>query len=221
MRTTFSSLLLLAFTLLLQINKATAQKDFIEGTIVYKVVVDITSDQIDVSRQTGTYTLSLKGDMVRKDIKMDNGYTNTIIINNTSGTVYSLQTTGGTHYAVQLDYKEFVGRQAPYERFTITPEEGTQLIAGHKAGKASISYSDGNASVIYLTDEWKLKEKMLYERFPGITHLPLSYEIKNEKGMLMNFTAVKIDAKPVATSFFRVPQHYKIISNQEYKQMSK
>jgi hypothetical protein len=198
-----------------------AQQPFIEGTIVYSVSIGPVAGSAGFTEHAGTYTITIKGGSVRKELLMNSGYRNVIIENKNTGIVYSLQPAAGQNYAIQLQAQDAAEKMKPYEGFVQKDEEGTMTIAGQPCHKASIRYKDGTTSSLYYTTAWSNPHASLFERFPGIKYIPLSFEYRNNEGITMHFAAEKLDAQPVESALFRVPPDYKIISNAEYKSMRK
>jgi hypothetical protein len=200
---------------------ANAQQPFVEGVIVYSVSIGPVAGNAGFTEHAGTYTLTLKGASIRKELRMNSGYQNVIIENKNTGSIYSLQLAAGQNYAIQLKAQDVEEKMKPYDGFSQKDEDGTMTIAGQPCRKATIHYKDGSASSLYYTTTWTNPTASLFERFPGIKYIPLSFEYRNEEGITMHFAAEKLDARPVESSLFRVPPDYKIISNAEYKAMRK
>jgi hypothetical protein len=203
------------------IPAAKAQQPFVEGVIVYSVSIGPVAGSAGFTEHAGTYTLTLKGASVRKELRMNSGYQNVIIENNNTGSVYSLQAAAGQNYAIQLRAQDVDEKMKPYEGFSQKDEDGTMTIAGQPCTKATIRYKDGSASSLYYTTAWSNPTPSLFERFPAIKYIPLSFEYRNDEGITMHFAAEKLEARPVESSLFRVPPDFKIISNAEYKSMRK
>lgn len=212
---------LLIMTMISTFFVSKAQEVFSEGIIIYAVSIGNVSGTQGFTDHAGTYTITLKGKLIRKELKMNNGYQNIILHNRTSGTTYSLQSTGGQLYAVQLDAKDVLDKQRPYERYSIRKEEGLSTIAGQQCQKAKITYKDGSISEAYLSTKWTTSDSAIYDRYPGIVALPLSFEYRNEDGIVMHFNAEKVVANPVENAVFRIPASYKMITNQEYKMLKR
>lgn len=197
---------------------AAAQQTFVEGVIRYSVSIGPVSDSTGFTEHAGTYTVILKGSQLRKELSMNTGYQNVIITNTNTSTAYSLQSTGGQAYAIQLSMQDLKNRQKPYENFKQQDYPGKMTIAGLPCERATVTYKDGTKSSIYYTTAWQAPDLVLYDRFPGIKNIPLAFEYRNDDGIVMHFQAEKLDAVPVESALFRVPPEYKIISNAEYKQ---
>jgi hypothetical protein len=217
-----NALTTIAFTLAMLFSlTARAQQGFIEGTIVYSVRVGPIGGTNSFTEHAGTYTLTVKGAAIRKELRMNSGYQNVIIENQNTGAIYSLQPAAGQNYAIQLRAQDVAEKQKPYEGFTQTDEEGAMTIAGQPCRKATITYKDGTTSSLYYTTSWASPHPSLFDRFPGIKNIPLSFEYRNEEGITMHFDAEKLETRPVESALFRVPPAFKIISNAEYKAMGK
>lgn len=211
--------LIVLFTFLIH-SSLYAQQTFVEGIIKYAVQVKNPAEDKEY-KPAGFYTIYVKGNLVRRELKMNKGYENIILINSSAKTAYSLQTSSTNNFAVQLDFNKFSARQQSFENFVLQQENTSIKILNYEAKKASIKYKDGSNAVIYYTSEIKLDEPNVLEHFPGINVLPLSFEFNREDGSTMRFEAEVLEIKPVATSMFTIPVGYKIISHKEYKEMSK
>ncbi len=216
-------ILILAISLLCLFGTTTAlaQQPFVEGTIVYAVRIGPVAGGTGFTEHAGTYTLTVKGASLRKELKMNSGYRNIIIQNSNTDAIFSLQPAAGQNYAIQLRMQDIRERQRPYEGFVQKEEEGPMTIAGQPSKKASVTYKDGSSSSLYYTTAWTSPHPSLFDRFPGIKYIPLTFEYRNEEGITMHFAAERIESSPVESSLFRVPPDYKIISNEEYKALSR
>jgi len=210
--------LVLLLLLLLTVTGAMAQKPFIEGFIVYKAQIEMT----DGSVVTGTYTFTFKNGRIRKALKLNNGYEDIILINNTQKTAYSLQAKGNRKYAIQLNVDDLEKQQTHFAGYQLDEEKNEgKIIAGITAFKGRVRYKDGSATDIYYTSEWCPDKSLTYDRFPDAKFLPLSYSYKDASGAVLRLEAEKVDLKPVENALFRVPSDYKIISYKEYRQLNK
>jgi len=212
--------LLILITLLLG-AQVKAQQNFVEGTIVYSVTIGPLAGGTGYTEHAGTYTIIVKGSNIRKELKMNSGYHNVLIRNNNSGSIFSLQPAAGQNYAIQLQAQDLKERQNPYEDFIQKEEQGTMTIAGQQCQKATVTYKDGSTSSLYYTSSWLSPDPTLFDRFPGIKYIPLTFEYRNEEGITMHFAAEKMEAKPVESALFRVPPDFKIITNAEYKALQR
>lgn len=208
-------------TLLCLSSAAGAQQKFEEGVIVYSVSIGPLDGGSGYSEHAGTYTITLKDAYVRKDLEMNSGYSNIILENRNTGTVYSLRIANGQRYAIQLRNRDLDDKLKPYRGFSESVEPGTMMIAGQNCKKARIHYRDGSSSILYYSTAWMSTDSTLFDRFPGFKYIPLTFEYRSEEGITMRFTAEKLEQTPVENSIFRVPPGYRIISNADYKAISR
>jgi hypothetical protein len=198
-------------------ERVAAQSAFTEGVIVYKVRMEMPG-QKDV---TGTYTYTVKGGHMRKEMKLNNGYQDVVVVNSMTNTVYSLQSRNARKYAVQLSMEDIAHKQEPYTRFRVSNEApGNKKIAGLAASRGDVAYTDGTHAETWYSKEWYLPDGTAYERFPDAKFLPLGFFYRDSATATMQFEAKKITHEPVEDAVFRIPPDYKIISYKEYKQMS-
>ena len=198
-------------------TSAAAQRPFTEGTITYHVVLNAAAHK----EFNGTYTFTFKGMQVKKELKLNNGYEDVVLYNTGANTVYSLQNKYGRKYAIQLSMEEYLEKQEKFSGFTIAEEvEDGKAIAGYATKEGEVHYRNGTKTKIRYTAQW-YAPSVTFERFPNAKLLPLHFSYKDEHGLDMQFEATKIEAGPMENSAFRIPGDYKIISYNEYKELSK
>lgn len=197
---------------------ADAQKPFTEGVIVYNVTLQST----DNKTYTGIYTFTIKGNEIKKELRLNNGYQDVVLLDCGANTVYSLQSKYGRKYAIQLNMDDIIKEQAQFTGFTLNNEEVNSKNFGNiPACKGTIKYKNGSSAEIYYTREWSPVQGITYDRFPSPKFLPLYFSYKDEHGLVMLFEINTIEATPVENAVFRIPHDYKMISYKEYKELSK
>jgi hypothetical protein len=206
------------FLLLLTCLRAQAQKQFAEGTISYKVKIMPAGH----STISGTYTFIIKGNYIRKEIKLNNGYQDVVLIDCITNKVFSLQTRNGKKYAIELNMGDLVKLQQKYGGFIMKNEQDNQRnIAGYAVYKGDINYQDGTSDEIYYTKEWQPCQSVTFERFPNANFFPMYFSYKDENNLVMQFEVEKMAPGPIENAIFRIPPDYKMISNEEYKELCK
>jgi len=208
---------ILVLGMLLCMQGAVAQKPFTEGVVSFRVEL-ISADNTTVR---GSYVFSIKDAEIKKELKLDNGYEDITLINCTKNSVYSLQNINGRKFAIQLSMDELLQKQQKFRGFRVVTEENTgKKMAGCTVYKTRIAYNDTAFSDILCTREWRPAQTITFNRFPDAPFFPLSFSYHEASGIIMKFDAEKMDAGPVASSVFRIPHEYKMISYEEYKQLS-
>jgi hypothetical protein len=209
--------LLFLLLILLAGVRAGAQKPFTEGTIVYNVQLE----SAEHKELKGVYTFMIKGGEIKKELKLNNGYEDIVLINTNTSTAHSLQSKYGKKYAIELKMADLTKLQDRFIGFTLNNEQpDNKKIAGQPATKGVVTYKDGSKVDILFSKELYPVQAITYERFPGTKFLPLSFSYKDEHGMILHFEAEKIEPGPVDNATFRIPGDYKMISYKEYKELS-
>lgn len=207
------------FILLATSFRTSAQEIFVEGTIQYKVATAVPGTT--TPKPIGTYIITVKGNMIRKEFVLDNGYKNTLIYNGNTSTYYSLKSTPAKNYAIQLNFADLKSQYKKYEDFKIEESKNMVTIAGFSCVKAVVTYTNKTTSNVSICKQFSPSDAFVFEQFPGIKYIPLYFEYTNEQGGNILFTAEKFEKTPVETALFRVPGDYKIITNEEYKLLNK
>ena len=195
-----------------------AQKPFTEGVVVYNIKLE----SADHNEYKGVYTFTFKGPHIKKELKLENGFSDIVIIDCGMNTVYSLQNRDGKKYSIQLSMADMLKRQEPFIGYTIKNEiRNEKKIAGCVVYKGKVNYKNGSSAEIYYSKDWYPSQPITFERFPDTKFMPMHYAYTDEHGIDMEFDAAKVELSPVENAVFRIPADYKVISYDEYKQMSK
>jgi hypothetical protein len=212
--------IILTASCMLSVLTVFSQKAFREGTVEYAVTMEPPANQEGLVQHTGVYTITVKDKQLRKELKLDNGFNNVLIIDAAKDTKYVLKEMQGKSFAIQLDEAQNQKRKERYEGCKLKEKGAGGVIAGFASKKGVMTYKNGNVSEVYYTQEI-VTDEMVFDQFPGTQIFPLEFTTQNENGMNMHFRATKVLAEPVESIHFRIPQNYKIISNEEYRQLSK
>lgn len=200
-------------------NSTWAQEVFKEGVISYDVTIEGPGDRFEgIKEYKGTYVITIKGAMQRKELKLDNGFQDITIVDGYKNKIYSLREVGKKNYAIELDNNVLQKKHEAWKGFTLTGEGTKQTIANVEGYKGVITYKNGTTCDIYYSKDWQ-PGSGVYEHFPEINVLPLQYIINTTGGVNMHFKLRKIETEPVEQSVFRLPKNYKIVSYAEYQQM--
>lgn len=196
-----------------------AQKQLVEGFIVYKVRIN---DAANNTIAKGTYTLTYKGKLLREELILNNGFHDILLSDYNTQTIYSLKENGGKKYAIQISMEGYVKKNENFENFTLTnTNKENKDIVGMTAMNATITYNSGETCDIYYTAEWQPMDKWMFDHFPGIRYLPLSFAYTQNNNAQIFFEAKQMENSPVENALFKVPTDYKMISYDEYRQMYK
>lgn len=208
--------ILFLFPTILTTNIVSAQTVFVEGVIKYTIAI---KDNANITQSKGSYTIYIKDGLIRKEMKFNDGYENTMLINSNSKTIYSLYTSEQNHFAVQLDYETYFKNVEPYKNYVLINSDESKMIANFNAKKYEVKYKNEPSTFIYYSEQLQLEGSNIFERFPRLKYVPLSFEIKTDDGINMLLEADNIEIKPVPSSLFMLPAGYKIISAAEFSKI--
>lgn len=205
--------------LFISCSPAIAQDNlFAEGVIVYDVTLDPPNNEEGLTQYKGTYTIMVKGNAMRKELSLENGFKDISLYNGDNNTAYALRTMGGKYYAIELDMAEMEQEYNKWRGFSIADANGQADILDQKSQKATITYKDGSTCDMYYSKAWK-PSALMFNYFPDIQVMPMSFVLSNTKSMNMYFKAKSIKIKAIETAQFRIPKEYKIVTKDEYRQM--
>lgn len=191
---------------------------FSEGKVVFDITLDPPDNSEGLRQHKGSYTILVKGNMIRKELVLDNGFRDINIYNADSKAAYSLRSLGSKYYAIELDMNELEEEYDKWRGGVIKDNNGSKKILDINAQKATITYKQGNTCDFYYSTNWKPVDAM-FNYFPDIEVMPMSFVITNGKGMNMYFEAQSIKIKAIESAHFKIPKNYKIVTTDEYKQM--
>jgi len=184
------------------------QRLFSEGVITYKVYADGNAKVI------GKYIVYVKGNYIKRQLSLNNGYSNNTIYNGKDGTSATLKIVQGTPYALMLSKQEVDQASKKFEGARYDFEKNKVKIAGYNAVKGFVTYSDGKKASIAITHELRAEDYHLLTMFPDLNGIPLEYEMDNGKSS-MKFVAEKVDIRNVGSEEFIIPKNYKIVTKKE------
>jgi hypothetical protein len=201
-----------------------AQQKFTEGVITYNVTITgkipTPADEPALTEtKSGTMTISIKGDNVREDIKLEDGYTHAQISNYATGKEIILQTINTVHYAIEINLKDQRKNNAAYYGAEQQAGKGKKNIAGIDALESTWKYKNGTALSLYYINNFELAHPEIFDQFPELKGVPAMYDIPMSNGFTTHFELKSIEAEPVDNATFRVPEGYRIISRKEYDKL--
>jgi len=204
-------------------SSALAQALFSEGVLEYSVQIKSVKDSVD---RQGTYLIQMKDGNARKELKLNDGYSNVGIINFNSRRYVFLQKINHQPYAVEMTEKEYRKQTAKYlgaaykREGTWLPEnvEKQDQLPGQKW---IVKYKDGKDFIVYVSEKYILQHPEIFEHSPQLKGVPVFFQIAMENGYTMSFRLEKCLPEPVSNAVFRIPEGYRIISKQEYDKLAK
>jgi hypothetical protein len=203
---------------------AEAQQKFTEGIITYNITITgkiptPANEPALTETKSGTMTITIKGDNIREDIKLEDGYTHAQIRNYATGKEIILQTINTVHYAIEINLKDQRKKNAAYYGAIQQAGNGKKNIAGHEASESTWKYKDGAALNLYYISAYELDYPEIFDQFPELKGIPAMYDVPMSNGFTTHFELKSIQAQPIDNVTFRVPEGYRIISRKEYDKL--
>ena len=205
------------FAFLFTFSNAGAQRVFAEGTLVYAVTVIVSAPQAQEANANGLYTVTIKGDKVRKTLEL-NGYAQTMLLVDNHNSAIALQAVKGEKYAIMLDSALIAETIKPFLNLRYKCSDPKETIAGYKAKNCRIV---GSGNSVTVSQEAIVFPAMAFERFHDFGALPLAFSYGTDASGILMFTLVSMSEAPVETNLFRVPAGYKTISATEFADLQK
>lgn len=201
-----------------------AQEKFSEGIISYKITITgkvptPANEPALTQTKSGVMNISIKGDNVREDIILEDGYNYAQISNYATEKEIILQTINTVRYAIEITLKDQRKKNEMYYGAELSPGKGQQVIAGRTAIESSLKYKSGSTLNFYYINSYELNHPEVFDQFPELNGIPAIYDIPMSNGFITHFELVKIDMIPVANAVFRIPEGYRIISRKEYDKL--
>ena len=97
----------------------------------------------------------------------------------------------------------------------ITAEK--KMIAGYECRKAVMTGEDGEEAIVWFTDKLQVKGAWYYN-MEGIDGFPMEFST-SANGLKIKMIAIEVKAIKPAADKFKVPEEYKIMSQEEMQQM--
>ncbi|HET9057913.1 MAG TPA: DUF4412 domain-containing protein [Chitinophagaceae bacterium] len=185
---------------------ANSQKQFIEGTIVYDVIVKTgcneprAADLLDGATQK----VFLKGNMSRTEMSSLLG-TSVTIHDSKNGTATRLNEYGDQKIMIKLTKENFTEINKKYEGVSFEKSAEAKVIAGYQCSKAIGRLKDGSTFTVFYTTELVPANKDYDLQFKGLPGLVLEYEA-SLGGLQVTFTTSKISFDLVPNSKFDLPK---------------
>lgn len=199
-------IILLCFTL--AVFSVKAQRLFSEGVIQYKVYTDGNKKSI------GSFVVYIKGNYIKRVLKLNNGYQNNTIYNGKEGSSATLMVVQGTPYAIMLTKAEVAAANNKFKGAKYKFQKNKVKIAGYNAVKGVVSYPNGKKAKIAITYDLRAEDSHLLTMFPNLNGIPLDYEIDSGSSS-MRFKAEKVQIRNVGSEEFVIPKNYKIVTKKE------
>jgi len=193
--------------------RAYAQKIFSEGVINYDVFVN------GSEKPDGLYSVTVKNNMSRRELLMNNGFNNILISNQKTGSTITLNVDAENKYALTMTASQVAEQNQRFEKAVFSFTNQKKTIAGYASSAASVRYLNGEEANFYFTADLLPPHESFNILFPGLQGVPLEYEVKSNKDKSIRFVATAFETKIVDVKVFDIPKDYKIVSKEELEKI--
>jgi GLPGLI family protein len=198
-------------------------KEF-SGTLVYNITYpDSKLDAQTMAMMPKTLKMKIKGNMSRTEMNMGMG-TTVVIFNSETRSGVTLMDFMGQKLAMKMTPEDLDKEMKETPEATVVNTSETKEIAGYMCKKAIIKMKENGSEtetelVVFYTEEIasaKINEvNPLYKDIPGTM---LEYSM-NEKGMIMQLTAISVEKEKISDTEFETPEGFKEVTQDELKSM--
>jgi GLPGLI family protein len=198
----------------------TEAKEF-SGVIVYNITYGDDVDAQTAAMMPKTMKIIIKGNKSRMEMSMGGMGTTVVIFDADKKDAITLMDMMGQKYAMTMTTEEIEAQNTDVPDVDVDVTGETKEIAGYKCKKAIIKEKgdSGREHIVYFTDE--LGSGALNYNNPtykNIDGVMLEYS-SAEEGMSMKFSAIKVEKKKVSDKDFEIPEGYKVMTMDEFKNM--
>ena len=193
--------------------RAYAQKIFSEGVINYDVFVN------GSEKPDGLYSVTVKNNMSRRELLMNNGFNNILISNQKTGSTITLNVDAENKYALTMTASQVAEQNQRFEKAVFSVTNQKKTIAGYASSAATVRYLNGEEANFYFTADLLPPHESFNILFPGLQGVPLEYEVKSNKDKSIRFVATAFETKIVDVKVFDIPKDYKIVSKEELEKI--
>lgn len=193
--------------------RACAQKIFSEGVINYDVFVN------GSEKPDGLYSVTVKNNMNRRELLMNNGFNNILISNQKTGSTITLNVDAENKYALTMTASQVAEQNKRFEKAVFSFTNQKKTIAGYASSAATVRYLNGEEANFYFTADLLPPHESFNILFPGLQGVPLEYEVKSNKDKSIRFVATAFETKIVDVKVFDIPKDYKIVSKEELEKI--
>ncbi len=193
--------------------RAYAQKIFSEGVINYDVFVN------GSEKPDGLYSLTVKNNMSRRELLMNNGFNNILISNQKTGSTITLNVDAENKYALTMTASQVAEQNKRFEKAVFSFTNQKKTIAGYASSAATVRYLNGEEANFYFTADLLPPHESFNILFPGLQGVPLEYEVKSNTDKSIRFVATAFETKIVDVKVFDIPKDYKIVSKEELEKI--
>jgi hypothetical protein len=196
--------LLLSFILVIsQICKAQIMIN--EGKIIYDVF--ITTNLIE---QKGQLIITLKNNWMKREMKMNNGFTNTILFDAQSGESTVYNDNNGNKFSKKISKEDVKMQNIKFANAKYISNNESKMIDNKKCKSVDITYTDGSKNVVFFDENYRVGITEFYSMFSELKGLPMQYEVTTNTNKIL-LVANSVLQTPIDAVEIDAPTGYKML----------
>jgi hypothetical protein len=196
--------LLLSFILVIsQICKAQIMIN--EGKIIYDVF--ITTNLIE---QKGQLIITLKNNWMKREMKMNNGFTNTILFDAQSGESTVYNDNNGNKFSKKISKEDVKIQNIKFANAKYISNNESKMIDNKKCKSVDITYTDGSKNVVFFDENYRVGITEFYSMFSELKGLPMQYEVTTNTNKIL-LVANSVLQTPIDAVEIDAPTGYKML----------
>jgi hypothetical protein len=195
--------IILSVFIILSALYSIAQISITEGKIVYDIFITTNKDE-----QQGQLIITLKNNMMKREMIMKNGYSNIILfdVNTGKSTVYSML--NGNKLSKVLSKADVLAQNQKFLSAKYNETKIQKTIANKPCAEVKITYTDGSQNTVFYNVDYRVAMKEFYSMFPDLQGMPMQYQVATSGNTIL-LVAKSIEAKPVDNIEMEAPMGYK------------
>ena len=186
-------------------NIINAQNIINEGRIEYDVF--ITSD---LDQQKGKLIITIKNNMMKREMKMNNGYTNTILFNAITGQSNVYNDINSNKFSKNISKADVIIQNQKFVNAIYIEGKDAKLINEFKCKSVNITYADGNKNTVFYSEDYRVGIREFYSMFPDLKGIPLQYEVVTNSNKII-LIAKSVQQTPIDAIEMEAPVGYKLL----------
>jgi hypothetical protein len=184
---------------------AGAQTIINEGKIIYDVYITNNLDE-----QKGQLIITIKNNKLKREMKMNNGYTNTILFDASTGQSNVYNDMNGNKFAKVVSKADVLLQNQKFAKATYIADAATKMIINKTCNAVNIAYADGNKNTVYYATDYRVGIPEFYSMFPELKGIPMQYEVVTNSNKIV-LVAKSVEQIPIDALEIASPTGYKLL----------
>lgn len=202
--------------------KATAQKPFSDGRLVYNISISSDKEEAPITNSLNgaTLTVYLNPSQSRTEMQSTLG-TETTVFDKKRGTGFILKEYSGQKLMISMDAANWDDKNKLYDNLKFNISNELTDVAGYKCKKATAQLPNGKMFTVFFYPNQVLENKTYNNAFPQLNGIPIQYELQSGN-LSFKYTLNGIDTEPVSSAKFEAPKSgFRVMTYDENQQLKR